>query len=152
VAITKHLEHLPSKNYVRIVAIAPDLRGAFFYSVTEFLRHSATFKLIPLLILIHGPYPNLTALILYWEVVISLMAAVARKFMQSRHANWYLQLKRSLIPASAVCSKRYIRNNLLTVIKAQPGTVTRVADARNIFRTTKIRRRPNNGHPSSHLV
>ena len=35
-------------NYVCIVAFAPDLQGAFFYSVTEFLPYSTTTKLLQL--------------------------------------------------------------------------------------------------------
>ena len=31
------------------------------------------------------------------EIVISLVAAVARKFMQGRHVDWYLESKRLTI-------------------------------------------------------
>jgi hypothetical protein len=34
------------ENYIPIVALTPDLPRVFFYSVTEFLHHSSTIKLI----------------------------------------------------------------------------------------------------------
>ena len=53
------------------------------------LYHSTTIELLSLLILIKGFNPRLRALLPYEEVVISLMAVVARKFMQGRHAGKY---------------------------------------------------------------
>jgi hypothetical protein len=92
-------EHL--KSYIHIVACAPDLRRGFFHGLTEYLRHSTTIEVLLLLILIKEPYPSLKPSLPYWEVVICLVAAIARKFIQSRHADRYLLPKRSPIPASA---------------------------------------------------
>ena len=44
----KHLGQLPPINYVCIVAFAPNLQRAAFYSVTEFLPYSTAIKLLPL--------------------------------------------------------------------------------------------------------
>ena len=44
----KHLGQLPPINYVYIVAFAPNLQRASFYSVTEFLPYSTAIKLLPL--------------------------------------------------------------------------------------------------------
>ena len=55
-AISKHLK---LKNYACIVTFAPSLQGASFHSATDFLSHSTTIKLLPLLVLITGSYPNL---------------------------------------------------------------------------------------------
>jgi hypothetical protein len=101
VATRKYSEPLPPKNYVRIVAFAPDLRRAFSHGVIEFLHHRTTIKLLSLLMLMKGSYPSLRTSLSYWEVVISLVAAIARKFTQSCHSDWYLKPKRSPIPANA---------------------------------------------------
>ena len=45
VAIPKHSKRLPLENYVRIVALAPDLRTGPLYSTIEFLYHSSTTEL-----------------------------------------------------------------------------------------------------------
>ena len=44
----KHLGQLLPINYVYIVAFAPNLQRASFYSVTEFLPYSTAIKLLPL--------------------------------------------------------------------------------------------------------
>jgi ABC-type amino acid transport system permease subunit len=89
VATPEHLEHLLSKYYVRIVAIAPDLRRAFFHGVTEILPHGTSFELLSLLILIKRALSEPQSLTAYQEVVISLVAAIACIFMQSRYADRY---------------------------------------------------------------
>lgn len=48
VAIFEDPGRLSSMNYVCIVAFAPDLQRASFYSVTKFLPYSITTKLLPL--------------------------------------------------------------------------------------------------------
>ena len=45
IATPKHSEPLLAENYVRIVALAPDLWKVPVYSATEFLHHSSTIKL-----------------------------------------------------------------------------------------------------------
>lgn len=100
-ATSKHLEQIPPKNYDRIAAIVPNLRRASFLGVTQFLRHSTTIELLSLLVPLKEPHPSLRISPLYWEVVISLVAAIARKFMRSRHVDRYLQPKPSLTAVSA---------------------------------------------------
>src|SRR4051812_29141806 len=101
VAIPEHVELLSPKNYVRVVAFPPNLQRAFFYCRTDFLPHSTTIKLLPLLILITGSYLSLITLLRCSRVITSLVSTVARKFMQGRHPNWYLQPEQSPILASA---------------------------------------------------
>ena len=79
-AIPRYLKPLLLENHVHIVALTPDLQRVSFYSVTEFLYHSSTTKLILSLILIKGSYPSFKALLLYRKIVISLVAAVVCKF------------------------------------------------------------------------
>ena len=79
-AIPRYLKPLLLENHVHIVALTPDLQRVSFYSVTEFLYHSSTTKLILSLIFIKGSYPSFKALLLYRKIVISLVAAVVCKF------------------------------------------------------------------------
>jgi hypothetical protein len=67
VATPEHSEPLPLENYVRIVALAPDLRKVPLYGATEFLYHSSTIELLSLLILINGSYPSLKASLPCWK-------------------------------------------------------------------------------------
>jgi hypothetical protein len=55
VAIVEHSKPLPLENYVRIVALAPDLQTIPLCGATEFLHHSSTTELLSLLILIKSP-------------------------------------------------------------------------------------------------
>jgi hypothetical protein len=89
VATPEHSEPLPPENYVRIVALSPDLWTVSIYSATEFLHHSSTIELLSLLKLIKRVIPELWGLTTILEIVISLVAAVARKFMQDRHTGRY---------------------------------------------------------------
>lgn len=90
VSTLEHLGLLPLKNYVRIVAFAFNLRTISFHDVIESLYHSTTIELLSLLILIKEAYSSLRALSSCDEIVINLVAAVARKLMQGRHAGRYL--------------------------------------------------------------
>jgi hypothetical protein len=54
VATPGYPEPLILENYVRIVALGPDLRAVSFYNVREFLLHNSTIELIVLLILMKG--------------------------------------------------------------------------------------------------
>ena len=49
---------LPLENYVRVVALAPDLRKVSVCGTTGFLHHSSTIELLSLLILMKGSYPS----------------------------------------------------------------------------------------------
>jgi len=60
-ATPEHSETLLIGNYVRIVALASDLREVSFYSATELLHHNFTVELLSLLILIKGSYPSFKA-------------------------------------------------------------------------------------------
>ncbi len=80
-AILKHFEPLLLEYYVRIVALTPELRKVSFYRVTEFLKHRSTIEILLFLILIRGSYPSSKASLLCWSSLISLVAAVARKFI-----------------------------------------------------------------------
>ena len=62
VATPGHPKPLPLENHVRIVALMPDLQRVSLYSVTDFLYHSSTTKLVPSLILIKGSYISSKAL------------------------------------------------------------------------------------------
>ena len=79
VATFEHSGPLLPINYVCIVAFAPNSQRASFYSVTMSLHYSTTIKLLPLTILILGSYLSLRALLRWWEVIISIVSAVARK-------------------------------------------------------------------------
>jgi len=61
VATPEHFEPLSLENYVRIIALTPDLRKVPLYSVTEFLPHSSIIELLSLLILMKGLYPSFKA-------------------------------------------------------------------------------------------
>ena len=78
------------ENNVRIIVIAPGLRRVLFHGIIRLLYYSTTIKLLSLLILIKGFYLSVKASLLCWEIAFSLVAAVARKFKQCRHAGWYL--------------------------------------------------------------
>lgn len=52
VVIIEPCESFQLENYVRVVALASDLRKVSFYSVTEFLHYNFIIKLFLLLILI----------------------------------------------------------------------------------------------------
>jgi hypothetical protein len=56
VATSEHSEPLPLENYVRIVALAPDLREVPLYGAIEFLHYSSTIELLSLLILAPHAY------------------------------------------------------------------------------------------------
>jgi hypothetical protein len=51
VATLEALKALPSKNYIRVVALEPDLRAASFHDAREFFDYSSAIKLLLLLIL-----------------------------------------------------------------------------------------------------
>ncbi len=70
-ATPKHSESLLVGNYVRIVALASNLREVSFYSVTELLYYNSTVELLSLLILIKGSYPSFKA---YYHARKSLSA------------------------------------------------------------------------------
>jgi uncharacterized protein len=75
VAVSEHSEPLTLENYVRVVALAPDVRIVPFYGAMEFLHHSSTIELLSLLILIKRSYLSLrVSLITILEIVISLVA------------------------------------------------------------------------------
>ena len=114
IATPKHLEPFLPKNYIRIVAFAPNLHRAFFYSRIDFLPYSTTVKLLPLLILIIGSYSSLRTSLRCLGVIASLVSAVARKFMQGCHPDQYLQPEQSLILASSKQPHNH-QCNLLTV-------------------------------------
>src|SRR2546423_6305625 len=62
IAILKHLEALIFKNYIRVVALTPNLRRASFRSLAHFLPNSTTVKVLQLLILIKRSYQSLRTL------------------------------------------------------------------------------------------
>jgi hypothetical protein len=65
VATPGHPEPLLLESHVHIVALTPNLQRVSFYSVTEFLHHSSTTKLILSLVLYKGVLSKLQALPLY---------------------------------------------------------------------------------------
>jgi hypothetical protein len=88
---------LSLENHVRIIALTPDLQRVSFYSLIDFLHHSSTTELIPSPILYKGVLSELSGLTTMQGIVISLVAAVACRFMQDRHAGRYLGSKRVTI-------------------------------------------------------
>ena len=58
-------------------------------TIIVFLYHDTTVKLLLLLTLLIKLYPSLRILLRYLGVLTSLVSAMARKFMQGRHPNWY---------------------------------------------------------------
>lgn len=90
VATPKHFEPFLLENYVCIVALTLDLQRVSFYSVTEFLHHSSTMELLLSMILIKGYYPSFQGPTTMREIVISLVAVVACKFLYG-HANESLE-------------------------------------------------------------
>jgi hypothetical protein len=98
VATPGHPKPLPLENHVRIIALTPDLQRVSFYSIIDFLNHSSTIKLIPSLILIKESYLGLTTM---QGIFISLVAAVACRFMQDRYTGRYLGSKQVTILVSA---------------------------------------------------
>src|SRR5579862_3434981 len=65
-------EPLLVENYVRIIALTPDLQRVFFYSITDFLHHSSTTELIPPQILIKEPNSSSKALLRYKKSSLAL--------------------------------------------------------------------------------
>ena len=53
-ATAERSEPLSSENYIRTVALAPDLLRVSIYGATELLHHTFTIELLSLLILIKG--------------------------------------------------------------------------------------------------
>ena len=101
IATLKHLEPVPPKNYFHIVAFTFNLQRALFYGITVFLHYSTTIKLLPPTIFIKGCYLSLRISLQCWDIIISFVSAMARKFMQRRHVDRYLQMKRLPITISA---------------------------------------------------
>jgi hypothetical protein len=79
-----------SKNYVQIVILTPNLQRVSFCSVIDSLYHSLTNTLLLPLIPMEGFIRALRPLINMREIVNILMAVVACKSMQDRHAVRYL--------------------------------------------------------------
>jgi hypothetical protein len=95
VATPGHPKPLLLEYHVVIVALTPDLQRVFFHIVTEFFHHSSITELILPLILNQGVLSELSGLITMQEIVISLVADVARNFLHDRHADLYFGLKRN---------------------------------------------------------
>jgi hypothetical protein len=64
VATVEPLEPLLLNNYVRVAALAPDLRAASFHDAREFFHYSSVINLLLLLILMKGSYLILKSLLL----------------------------------------------------------------------------------------
>jgi hypothetical protein len=104
VATAELPEPLPPENYDRIATLPPGfLESLFSWHNRIPPHHSSTIELSSLLILIKGSYPSLRASLPCWEVIVSLVAAVAHWFMQRHHADRYLQSKR---PTTGVSAKQ----------------------------------------------
>jgi hypothetical protein len=97
IATLELLEPLLLENCVCIIALMPDLQRVSFYSVTESLHHSSIIDLLLPLTLIKGSYLSFKASPTMREIIISLVVAVACKFIHGRHANQYLESKQLTI-------------------------------------------------------
>lgn len=97
VATLEHSELFLLKNHVLVVALTPNLRRASFYSVPDFLRHSSTIELLLSLIHKKVSYLSSYALQTMQEIVISLVAAVACKFMHGGHVDRDLESRQVTI-------------------------------------------------------
>ena len=67
VATPEHSGPLSPENYVRVVALAPDLRAASFHDAREFFDYSSTIKLLSPLIFINESHSILKALLPSWK-------------------------------------------------------------------------------------
>jgi hypothetical protein len=67
VATVEPLEPLLLNNYIRVAALAPDLRAASFYNAREFFYYSSIINLLLLLILMKGSYPIFYSLLPSWK-------------------------------------------------------------------------------------
>ena len=74
---------------MRIIAFALNLQRALYWSETQFLPNSTIIKLYHSKILIKRCYPSLRTLLRWYEVILSLMSTVARKFMHDRYPGRY---------------------------------------------------------------
>jgi hypothetical protein len=79
------------ENYDRIVAFAPASLKASFRGVTGLLHHNTTIKLVRLLKLINNLIRAPESHRNTEKSFVSPAAALARRFMQCRHADWYFQ-------------------------------------------------------------
>jgi hypothetical protein len=100
VATPEHPKYRRLKNRVRIVALTLNLQRVSFCSAIDPLYYSFTTIFLLPLILIKGFIGALRPLINIQEIVISLVAAVACRFIQDRQAGQYLGLKRVTILVS----------------------------------------------------
>jgi hypothetical protein len=89
VATLGHPKSLSLENHGCIVALTPDLQRVSFYSVTDFLYHSSTTKLLLSLIFIKGSYPS------------SKASHLCRK---SSLALWLLWRANSCMIATLICT------------------------------------------------
>ena len=129
-AISEYPEPSRLENYARVVAVDLGLQRASFHGITDFHPYSTTAKLLPLYTykrVLSEPQNLTTMMGSHCRPYI----AVARKFMQGRHANRYFQPKRSLISANArrpYTSLIFVTCNLRKSVKrAKPVAVTYVA-------------------------
>ena len=60
VAISEHSKSL-LENYIRVIALAPDLRAVPLYSIIKFFYYGSITKLLLLLILVRGSHPSFKA-------------------------------------------------------------------------------------------
>jgi hypothetical protein len=101
IATLEYSKSLPPENYLYIIALASNLWNVSVYSKKGLLHYSSTIEFLLPLILIKRSYPSFRTLLLWREIVMSLIAVVARRFMQGRHADRYLGSKRVTILVSA---------------------------------------------------
>jgi len=73
------------KNIHCIIAATPNSQTTLFHRETNLPYHSTTIKLLPLLKLIEEVISSPPAFLKHWEVIISHVTAVARKFKRGGH-------------------------------------------------------------------
>lgn len=91
-----NLEHsgpLSPRNYVRVIALAPNLWAASFHDTREFFDYSSTIKLLSLSDFYKRVSFDLKTLTTKLEIVISFVAAVNRKFMFGRQVGQYPRIE-----------------------------------------------------------
>jgi hypothetical protein len=92
IAIAEHFKLLLLKYFINVVGLGFNSRIIFFNSNTKFSYYSFTTKILLLLVLIKWFFLGFETSLFMPELIISLMAAMACKFIHDRHTDWYLGL------------------------------------------------------------
>ena len=104
VATPGHSKHLSPENYIRVIALTPDLHRVSFYSVIEFLYYNSTIELLLSLILIKRSYQSSRALLLYGKSLSALYKGCSG-------VQILVRLRRGLVPRVEATSDFWLEQN-----------------------------------------